>query len=204
MKENSPIMELNPATTAFIAMHFENDIVGADGPFAGFFRAEIEKHNVIATASRLLSGARKAGATVVYARVAYSEGHANLVTNIPLAGAVAEMQCLLEGTAGTEITSELTPEASDWISTNAKVSAFAGCDLDDRLRAAGIDTVVLFGVATNISVESSGRSAGDLGYRVVIVSDACSAAAQEAHDATLASFGLLGEVASSADILAAL
>jgi biuret amidohydrolase len=197
-------MELNPSTTAFLAMHFENDIVGAEGAFASFFRAEIEKHDVIATANRLLTGARQAGATVVYARVAYSEGHGNLVTNIPLAGAVAQMQCLLDGTPATEIIAELAPHASDWTSTNAKVSAFAGCDLDDRLRAAGIDTVVLFGVATNISVESTGRSAGDLGYRVVVVADGCSAATQEAHDATLASFGLLGEVASSADVLAAL
>jgi biuret amidohydrolase len=41
-------------------------------------------------------------------------------------------------------------------------------DLDERLREAGVDAVVLFGVATNLSVESTGRSAGDLGYRVVL------------------------------------
>jgi nicotinamidase-related amidase len=64
--------------------------------------------------------------------------------------------------------------------------------------------VVLFGVATNLSVESTGRSAGDLGYRVVIVPDACQAATDQAHEATLASFALLGEVATADDILAAL
>jgi nicotinamidase-related amidase len=65
-------------------------------------------------------------------------------------------------------------------------------------------TVVLFGVATNLSVESTGRSAGDLGYLVVIVPDACEAATDEAHQATLASFVLLGEVATADEVLAAL
>jgi nicotinamidase-related amidase len=59
-------------------------------------------------------------------------------------------------------------------------------------------------VATNLSVESTGRSAGDLGYRVVVVEDACAAASTEAHEATIASFGLLGEVASADDVLTAL
>jgi nicotinamidase-related amidase len=141
---------------------------------------------------------------VVYTRVAFAEGHRDLVTNIPLLGVVAQQQCLLDRTPAAEIIDELRPAADDWIVTNTKVSAFAASDLDERLNAAGINTVVLFGVATNLSVESTGRSAGDLGYRVVLVADACEAATDQAHDATLASFALLGEVVTADEILAAL
>ena len=197
-------MELNKSTTAFLACHFENDVVGAEGAFAPFFRAEIERRGVLDVAKRLVDGARAAGALVAYTRVAFQEGHSDLVTNIPLLGVVAQQGSLLDHTPATEIVDELKPETDDWIITNPKVSAFASSDLDQRLRAAGVDTVVVFGVATNISVESTGRSAGDLGYRVVVVEDACSAAAPEAHDATIASFGLLGEVASADEVLAAL
>jgi nicotinamidase-related amidase len=126
------------------------------------------------------------------------------VTNVPLLGIVARQQCLLDRTPATEIIDELRPGADDWIVTNTKVSAFASSDLDERLSAARIDTVVLFGVATNLSVESTGRSAGHLGYQVVIVPDACQAATDQAHEATLASFALLGEVATADDVLAAL
>jgi nicotinamidase-related amidase len=63
---------------------------------------------------------------------------------------------------------------------------------------------VITGVATNMSVESTARSAGDLGYRTIVVSDACSAAAPEVHEASLASLGMLGEVITAADVLAAL
>ncbi|WP_183094556.1 isochorismatase family cysteine hydrolase [Nocardioides stalactiti] len=197
-------MDLDKATTAFLACHWENDVVGADGAFAPFFRAEIERRGVIDVAKRVIDAAHSAGAQVVYTRVAFKEGHADLVTNIPLLGVVAQQGSLLDNTPATEIIDELKPEAGDWNLANPKVSAFASSNLDERLRASGIDTVVIFGVATNISVESTGRSAGDLGYRVVVVEDACSAADQATHDATIASFGLLGEVVSADDVIAAL
>ncbi len=197
-------MDLDTATTAFIACHFENDVVGSDGAFAPFFRAEVERRGVIDVAGRLIDGAHQAGVRVVYTRVVFQSGHSDLVTNIPLLGVVAQQGSLLEGTPGAEIVDELKPGPADWVISNPKVSAFASSDLDAQLRAAGITTVVLFGVATNVTVESTGRAAGDLGYRVVVVEDGCSAADQTTHDATVNSFGLLGEVVTSADVLAAL
>lgn len=197
-------MELNTSTTAFIATHWENDVVGADGAFAPFFREQVEKHGVIDAARRLINGAHAAGVKMVYTRVAFQEGHSDLVTNTPLLGVVAQQGSLLLGTTGPEIIDELKPGPDDLVVTNPKVSGFASSDLDEQLRAAGIDTVVLFGVATNLSVESTGRAAGDLGYRVVVVSDACSAADDAAHAATLATFGLLGEVATTEEVLAAI
>jgi nicotinamidase-related amidase len=197
-------MELNRSTTALLACHWENDVAGSDGAFAPYYRARMEAHGVVPVAKRLIDGARRSGVRVVYTRVAFAEGHRDLVANIPLLGVVAQQRCLREGTPGTEIIHELQPGPDDWVVTNTKVSAFAASDLDERLRGAGIDTVVLFGVATNLSVESTGRSAGDLGYRVVLVADACEAATDQAHAATLASFALLGEVAAAEEVLAAL
>ncbi|HEX7428396.1 MAG TPA: cysteine hydrolase [Mycobacterium sp.] len=197
-------MEFNKYTTAFLACHWQNDVVGSDGAFTPFYRARMEEHGVIHVARRLIDSARRSGVRVVYARVAFAEAHRDLVTNIPLLSMVLQQQCLLDGTPATEIIDELEPQAEDWVITNTKVSAFASSDFDERLRGAGIDTVVLFGVATNLSVESTGRSAGDLGYRVVIVADACEAATDRAHEASLESFALLGEVATTDEVLAAL
>jgi nicotinamidase-related amidase len=53
--------------------------------------------------------------------------------------------------------------------------AFAGTDLEERLRASGVDTVVIVGFVTNHCVESSARIAGDLGFNTFVVSDACAA-----------------------------
>jgi len=53
--------------------------------------------------------------------------------------------------------------------------------LDTILRVAGVDTLVLVGIATDVAVESTARAASDLGYRTIVVSDACIADNDESH-----------------------
>ena len=48
--------------------------------------------------------------------------------------------------------------------------------------SAGVRTIVLGGVATQFGVESTARQAWELGYELVIVTDATSSMAIEAHD----------------------
>ncbi len=51
-------------------------------------------------------------------------------------------------------------------------NAFIGTDLEQRLRAADIDTVVICGATTNHCVKSSTRMAGNLGFVTRFVGDA--------------------------------
>jgi nicotinamidase-related amidase len=51
-------------------------------------------------------------------------------------------------------------------------SAFIGTDLESRLRAAGIQTVVICGATTNHCVETTTRMAGNLGFEAWLVRDA--------------------------------
>lgn len=51
--------------------------------------------------------------------------------------------------------------------------AFIGTDLDLRLRRIGADTVVLFGISTDMCVSTTARIASNLGYNTVVVGDAC-------------------------------
>lgn len=197
-------MELDPSTTAIIAVHYQADIVGPDGAFAGFFREQVEARNVLAVTADLLAAARGAGATVVYTRVAWRADHADLVPNSPLLGIVAQSGCLTEGTAGAEIVAEVAPQDGDLIVTHQRPGGFVASQLDTLLRSRGITTVLFTGVATNASVEGTARGASDLGYRTLLVEDACSAATQAAHDASIESMGLLAEITTTAEVTAAL
>jgi nicotinamidase-related amidase len=52
-------------------------------------------------------------------------------------------------------------------------AAFIGTDLDLRLRRLGMSTVVLFGISTDMCVSTTARVAANLGYRTIVVGDAC-------------------------------
>ena len=59
--------------------------------------------------------------------------------------------------------------------------AFIHTGLERWLRIRGIESLVLAGVSTNISVEDSARSAGNLGFATTVVSDATFAFARRDH-----------------------
>jgi nicotinamidase-related amidase len=67
---------------------------------------------------------------------------------------------------------EVTPLAGERVIEKSTNSAFIGTPLENELRAAGVDSVVITGVITNNSVEATARMAGNLGFHTIVVSDA--------------------------------
>lgn len=197
-------MDIAPSRTAVIAVHMQHDIVAADGAFGGFFAAQAAERDVIGQVGQLLEAARRSGATAVYTRVAWQPGYPDLVANSPLLAMTKQSQCLVEGSAKAEIVPQLSPQDGDVVVTHQRVGGFSASQLDGILRSRGVDTVLFAGVATNASVEGTARQASDLGYRTIIVADACSAADQGSHDASIASLGLLGEITTTAEAVEAL
>ena len=52
-------------------------------------------------------------------------------------------------------------------------AAFIGTDLDLRLRRLGATSVALFGISTDMCVSTTARVASNLGYRTIVIGDAC-------------------------------
>ena len=66
----------------------------------------------------------------------------------------------------------------------------------------GIRTLIMTGVMTSGCVESSVRDAKDLGYGVIVVSDACASWTEELHRASLRVVdGVFGKTLLSDEVL---
>jgi nicotinamidase-related amidase len=105
---------------------------------------------------------------------------------------------------GTKLWPELRREEGDLAAVKSGASAFfpGKCDLHDQLRPLGIDTLLIAGAVTNICCESSARDATELGYKVIMISDALSGHAHGLHEATLATFyRIFGDVRPSGEII---
>ena len=90
----------------------------------------------------------------------------------------------------------------DNIVTKHRLGAFLGADLDDYLRQRGATRVVLTGVATSSGVESTARSAYDLGYNVTLVVDAMTDRDAHPHRHSVVKiFSRLGETDTTDNVL---
>jgi ureidoacrylate peracid hydrolase len=84
-----------------------------------------------------------------------------------------------------EFIAEVAPVAGEVVVSKTTSNAFLSTNIDFLLRNMGIDTLIMTGVVTNNCVESTTRGAGDLGYKVLLVGDACAAWTQDGHDHSL-------------------
>jgi nicotinamidase-related amidase len=108
------------------------------------------------------------------------------------------------------------PRADEPLVRKSVNAAFIGTDLDLRLRRLGADMVVLFGISTDMCVSTSVRVGANMGYRVLLVEDACDCfdlpdgasgtiAARDVHRIHVATLRQeFATVLTTADVLAAL
>lgn len=76
---------------------------------------------------------------------------------------------------GSEFKPLVAPKVGEPVFRKAVNSAFIGTDLERHLRRSGIGVVVFVGLTTDHCVSTTARMAANLGFRVVIVSDATAA-----------------------------
>jgi nicotinamidase-related amidase len=128
-----------------------------------------ERNNPEAEAhvAELLAAWREAGAPVVHAR------HESL-----------EAEGLFRrGTPSFEFKDEAAPLAGEPVVEKTVNSAFIGTGLEELLRAAGAETVVITGLTTNHCCSTTARMAGNLGFETWFVSDATATHARGGYDA---------------------
>ena len=101
-----------------------------------------------------------------------------------------------------ELVPELDPQPADLRITKRRFGAFLGTTLHAELQRRGATQVVMTGISTSIGVESTARSAYDLGYNVAFVVDAMTDRSAENHRHSVENvFPRIGETGTTDEVL---
>lgn len=110
-----------------------------------------------ANIARLLDAWRRAGGVLVHVRHDSTEPDSTYRPGGP----------------GHAFKAEAAPEPGEKVISKKVQSAFVDGAMGEHLRQAGKDRLIVCGVITNNSVETTVRHAANLGYEVTLVEDAC-------------------------------
>lgn len=148
-------------TTALLIIDVQE---GLDDPALG------QRNNPDAEANmaRLLAAWRARGRPVYHVQHMSVNPHSPLRPELP----------------GNAIKRIVAPQGNEPVIQKSVNSAFVGTDLEARLRAAGIKSVVVVGLTTPHCVSTTARTASDLGFRTIVVSDATASHDRTGYDGT--------------------
>lgn len=162
---------MQPTYAALLVMDVQNGIVHrfTDTP------------EILAPFQQAVSAARKAGVPVIFVRVAFRAGYPEVSPRNKSFSAISSFGSFTVVDDATQIHASVAPREGEPVVTKLRVSAFSGSDLEVILRARGIQTLVLTGIATSGVVLSTLREAADKDYGLVVLSDACLDGDPEVH-----------------------
>jgi gluconolactonase len=185
MSENESL-QLDPKRTALLIQDLQNDVIIEGGAFAESGAPEHAKaQRVVENVRNLADACRRAGVPVIHVWYIVEEGAAGLKLNAPLFQGVKESNALVRGTWGAAPADGLEPQDGDLIVEKMRMSAWQGTRLETLLQGLGVDTVIVTGAWTNMSIEHTARTGADMGYRMIVLENACSTVNAEWQDAAV-------------------
>ena len=150
---------------------------------------------IVAPLQALLAHARRHGWVVVFSNDAHLPGDPEL----KVWGAHA-----MKGDPGAQVIAALepTPGPREFISEKRSYGAFDGTGLDERLKALGVDEVIITGQHTHICVRHSSYGALIRGYTIAVPRDAvCAFEGVDEEDALTYLKNVYGAAVTTTDAL---
>jgi nicotinamidase-related amidase len=199
---------LDPATTAVLTMELQQGVVG-EGAMMVALVEEMRRTDTLDTVRRLCTGARDAGARVVHCTVVARPDGAGSTENCKIFAMSAKQRREHGSTAtdigspGAELVEGLEDPRDIVVPRLHGMTPFTSTALDQILRNLGVRTVVATGVSVNLGVFGMALTALDLGYQVVIPTDAVAGVPREYADAVLEhSLSLIATLTTTDELLA--
>jgi len=182
---------IDPKHTALVIHDMQNDPCNPESPpskMIGHFHCDRIMGNLL----KIREAARKAGVLVMYTQYTnqpdwQSVGDYWIYKNPDRVGTDRETKPLTNvmGTWGWQIVEELKPAPNEVSILKYRTNTFIGTNFDNILRTNHIKTIVSTGIALEVGIDPTARTATLLDYFVVVPKDCVSGRIQEWMDETM-------------------
>jgi nicotinamidase-related amidase len=180
--------QVRPAHTAVLVVDMQNDYVAPGGATDKRNGNVAAGQAIIPPLRRLIDGARRYGALVVYIKMTL-DADLRLVSDVEYTRRRrrwGDIPVAVEGTWGHDVVAELAPLPGEWCVAKTRSSGFVGTNLDMVLRSHYIRTALVTGVVTQGCVASTARDAVHHDYYTILVGDCVASGSQRMHELALA------------------
>ncbi|WP_427306877.1 isochorismatase family cysteine hydrolase [Cupriavidus sp. H39] len=158
-----------PAQTALVVMHYQTDILALFPSVAP---------TLLSNTRKLCDAARAVGVGVYFAKIHFSPGYPEVSPLNRNGQGIKQLGLFTDD----QVSPELGRRDTEPLIIAHRASVFFGTDLQLRLSARGIDTLILAGIASTGVVLSSVAYASDADFRLFTVRDCCYDPDQVVHD----------------------
>jgi nicotinamidase-related amidase len=184
---------------ALLVLDFINDIVSPNGKFSAAADYVTEYH-VIEKANQAIQFARQNNIPVIFVKVGFSAGYSDCPSHSPVFGKAKQNNALRLDSWGTEFSELLAVEPQDTVVTKHRVNAFYETVLEALLSANDVETVLICGVSTNMTVLTTAFEAHDRDYQFIVIEDACGTASLQLQKNTLELLARVAKIMSVAEL----
>jgi ureidoacrylate peracid hydrolase len=179
---------INPA---LLVIDVQNGFVSKGGSYDLLGMETSYYREVIPKINNLINLCRNVGIPIFYTQAVRESSGIDLLTRshkiLPKSREerIKKKPICVRETWDAEIVNEIKPAEGDHVVIKRRDSAFHDTEIGVWLRSLNIDTLIFCGIDTSICVETSLRDAFNIGYDVVLISDATASNNKKHYESTL-------------------
>jgi ureidoacrylate peracid hydrolase len=179
---------INPA---LLVIDVQNGFVSKGGSYDLLGMETLHYREVIPKIRDLINLCRNVGIPIFYTQAVRESSGIDLLTRshkiLPKSREerIKKKPICVRETWDAEIVDEIKPSEGDHVVIKRRDSAFLNTEIGVWLRSLSIDTLIFCGIDTSICVETSLRDAFNIGYDVVLISDATASSNKKHYESTL-------------------
>ncbi len=164
---------MNIQNTALLLIGFQNDYFAKDGILHSALENSEQVGTILANSLNLIKTLLPTEAVIAATPIIFTPDYSELSDPIGILKIIKDNGAFRSNTVGAATIAEIEALSGNIVTLPGKrgLSCFSNTELHRVLQEHEITNVIIAGAVTSLCIDTAGREAADLGYRVTIISD---------------------------------